>query len=210
MHSEFDPSLINFGPMVKNSYGSDMCYLSYGDKKQPIYLQTPVNMYCPFGVSQKQWRDQAEKSVSIVVAFRNVKTDPKMAHFCNKVIELDSIIRSKAAERGWSNTRSYRPLIDLKPTKYSRTMQVKIPFQKGTTTAEIYSESKQKVNLDYITKNSTVCCLLKLKCVWFMNDAFGVTWNLTQVCVTSQPQKSLVCPVKEVESDKAALRFLDM
>lgn len=94
-----------------------------------------------------------EKSYSIDVAFRDLRTDPAIKKFHDTM--LDNVILSKAEERSqeWFGNpmpsdviaEFYRPLVKApKDPRYSPTMKIKIPVSKqGVPTPEIYSETKE-------------------------------------------------------------------
>jgi len=51
--SEFDANKVNFGEARNLSNGKiRMIPVTYGDNKEPLVLQTPMNMRVPFGVSK--------------------------------------------------------------------------------------------------------------------------------------------------------------
>jgi hypothetical protein len=213
LYSDFDPALINFEPIARNKRGGKVCYLSYGPSKQRIYLQTPPNVSCPFGVGIFEDEKTGDKSYSIDIAFRDLQTDPKMKKFYDKMLEINNVVLARAVERStewFGKTMSkdvvrefYRPLVkDPKDQKYSPTMKIKIPMANGVPVPDIYSEAREKVALDYITKGSTLRCLLELRTVWFVNKNFGVTWQLVQTGVTSRPQKFVGYAFKEDEEDE--------
>lgn len=211
LYSNFDPKLINFDPITRNKKGGKMCYMSYGPTKKRIFLQTPPNMACPFGVGQYV-ADNGDISYSIDVAFRDLDTDPKMKLMYDKMAALNEVMLNQAVKNSaeWLGkamskdvvAEFYRSLIkDPKDPKYSPTMKIKIPMSNGQPTADIFTEDKEKTNLDYVTKGSTVRCLVELKAVWFVNKTFGCTWQLVQAGVTTRPQKFSGWAFKEDETN---------
>lgn len=202
-YSEFDPSLVKFGPVGRYSKGGKFVPL-YGPSKQRIVIQTAILSW-PFGVSIYENPRTGEKTYSIDVAFRDLQTDPKIKTFYDKMLELNEVVLSEAADPSCSwfgkpmskevLNEIYRPLVKQpKDPRYSPTMKIKIPVAKGVPTPEFYNEAKELVSLDSITKGCTIVCILELRPVWFVNKTFGVTWQLVQACITGRasaggPQK---------------------
>lgn len=201
LYSNFDAAQINFDPITRNKKGGKMCYMSYGPNKKRIFVQTPPNLACPFGVSKYEDEKSGDISYSIDIAFRDMDTDPKMKVFYDKMAELNEVMLAQAVKNstewmGKTMSRDviaefYRSLIkEPKDPKYSPTMKIKIPMSNGAPSVDIFTEDKEKTTIDYITKGTTLRCLLELKTVWFINKTlFGCTWQLVQAGVTSRPQK---------------------
>jgi hypothetical protein len=214
LYTNFDASLINFDPITRNKRGGKMCYMSYGPAKKRIFVQTPP-LACPFGVGQYVDEKSGEISYSIDVAFRDLETDAKTKTFYDKMLGLNDVILTHAVKNsgewlGKTMSRDvvaefYRSLIkDPKDPKYSPTMKIKIPLVNSQPSVDIFSEDKEKVALDYVTKGSTIRCILELKAIWFVNKNFGCTWQLVQAGVVSRPQKFVGWAFKDDDEDDAS------
>jgi hypothetical protein len=118
-HSVFNPTLLTVNGLRRYGNGGKFCPVSYGPNNQAINLQTPFNLFCPFGVSV--WDNKGEKSYSINVSFQDLQTDPRMKNLYDTMLELDEYILDKATEKslawfGKPLTREvlaglYRPLV---------------------------------------------------------------------------------------------------
>lgn len=201
LYSNFDTTLINFDPVSKNKNGGKMCYMSYGPSKKRIYVQTPANLACPFGISKYEDVKTGEVSYSLDATFRDMDSDPKMKLFHDKMDELNERILTEAVKNSgeWFGKpmskdviqEFYRNIIKLPkdPSKYAPILKIKIPMSNGQPNVDIFSEDKEKVDIQYVTKGSTLRCIMELKAIWFINKNFGVTWQLVQAGVTTRPQK---------------------
>ena len=56
-------------------------------------------------------------------------------------------------------------------------------------TAKFFDEKRQQCGIEYLSKGSTVRCIVELDRIWFVNKNFGVTWRVSQAAVATRPQR---------------------
>lgn len=219
LYSAFHPSGIHFGAPDRNRNGGKFVPLTNADgSKKRITIQTPA-LSMPFGVSAYREKPEADiQSYSIDVSFRNLDTDPKLGEFMAKMQELDahlleaSVKNSKEWFGGKQKSKetledNYRKLIKQHPEgKYPAVMKVKVPIQNGQPACMFFDENRQPVNIEYLTKGTTIKLILEMDRVWFVNNTFGVTWRALQGAVVSRPSRmDKYSMIDDDESDEALL-----
>lgn len=223
LYSSFHPSGVKFGPVDRNRNGGKFVPLlsSDGAAKKRYTIQTPtLNM--PFGVSAFREKPDAEvQSYSIDVSFRNLESDPKAAEFLAKMRELDAkMVEAAVANcKEWFGGKqksketledNYRKLIKDHPEgKYPPVMKIKIPIQNGQPSAAFFDENRQPVDIEYLTKGTTIKLILEVDRVWFVNNTFGVTWRALQGAVVSRPSRMEKYSMLDDDDSDAAILGLD-
>jgi hypothetical protein len=66
---------------------------------------------------------------------------------------------------------------------------VQVQLQDGMPTAKFFDEKRQQCGIEYLSKGSTVRCIVELDRIWFVNKNFGVTWRVSQAAVATRPQR---------------------
>lgn len=217
LYSAFHPSGIHFGPVDRNRNGGKYVPLTTADgAKKRFTIQTPP-LSMPFGISAFREKPDAEvQSYSIDVSFRNTDTDPRVAEFLRKMEEVDvrmleaSVQNSKAwfgkVKSKDTLEDNYRKLIKAHPQgKYPPVMKIKIPLQNGQVSSMFFDESKKPVDIDYLTKGTTIKLILEMDRVWFVNNTFGVTWRAMQGAVVSRPSRMDTYSMIDEDVDDATL-----
>lgn len=191
LHSEFAPrDDVKFSPVTKTAKGSKIVYAN-GRHGGKVRIQTPV-MSAPFGVSKFDDAATGNSSYSLDLSFRDMDTDEKIGKFletCRAFDEhvLDVAVSNSKEWLGKEMSREivkefYRSLVrDPSDPKYKPTIRLKIsPY------TEFYDENHNRVELDYITKGSSVRCIVEVS-TWFVNKSFGVSLRILQAQVVSRP-----------------------
>lgn len=221
LYTAFDPSIIGFGPLDRNRNGGKFVPLLGADgQKKRFTIQTPA-MPLPFGVSAYREKPDGDiQSYSIDVSFRGADTDPKIAEFQNKMVQLDArmLEASVANSKDWFGKQksidtledNYRRLVKEHPeNKYPPVMKVKVQVVNGAPNVSIFDENKNPVGIDYIIKGCSIKLILEMDRVWFVNNSFGVSWRALQVAVVSRPSRmdgySMIDDDDDAMTDEALL-----
>tara|TARA_B100001996_G_C18623071_1_gene578564 strand:- start:372 stop:1046 length:675 start_codon:yes stop_codon:yes gene_type:complete len=204
----FDANMINYADVKKNSMGGNMVYLSYGEEKQRMTLQTP-EMSAPFGVSTFTDDKTGAVKYSIDCSFRGMNDDPKLKLFSEKMQDFDKMMVNTAVKNSkeWFGKKMtkevveelYRPIVKpaKDPEKYAPTMKMKI---RNIDTVEVYDHNKNAVTSEKLVKGSKLKSIIECSSIWFVNKSFGVSWNLVQVLM-SIPDKVSGFSIKEDSDD---------
>lgn len=191
LHSAFNTSLLNFAPVSKTAKGGKIVYVTYNNNSR-LKLQTPI-MAAPFGVSRFDDANNGS-SFSLDLSFKGSDTNIKIGNFLGKCREFDELMLDVATKnsKAWLGKETskelvgefYRKLIreSSDPTKYAPTMRLKL-----TPNTEIYDEKSNRVDLNYITKGSTLRAIVEVSSVWFVGKNFGVSFRIAQLAVVSRP-----------------------
>jgi hypothetical protein len=204
LYSAFDASTLQFGTLEKNKKGGKMVNLfttGPDNAKKRVVIQTPT-VAVPFGVTPYQEATTGEvQSYSLDISFRNADTDPRIADFLAKMRALDDVVLDAAVARSkeWFGKAMSKELVqefmrrivkDSVNKQYPPVLKIKVPVVNGQPTSQFYDENRQPVDIDYITKGSTIKMILELSpSVWFVNKNFGVTWRLLQSAVITRPKR---------------------
>ena len=197
LHSSFDPKSVKFSALSKTSKGGKIVYLNFPDSRK-IVLQTPV-MSAPFGVSSFEDSSDGKRSYSLDASFKGYDTNPKLASFLTKCREFDDMLIDVATEnsRSWFGKDMTKEMLsvlfrksirDPNDVKYAPTLRQKI-----TPSTEYYDEHQNKVDMDYITKGTSFKAIVEISSVFFVGTTFGVTWRISQLAVTSRPDRLSGC-----------------
>ena len=68
-------------------------------------------------------------------------------------------------------------------------VRAQVQLQDGMPTAKFFDEKRQQCGIEYLSKGSTVRCIVELDRIWFVNKNFGVTWRVSQAAVVTRPQR---------------------
>lgn len=189
LHSAFEPSAIQFGPLSKTSKGGKIVYLNF-PHKQRIRVQTPI-MSAPFGISTFDDPSGGQQSFSLDASFRGTEK----TGFLEKCRALDTLVLETAASRSkeWFGKAQSVDVVgelmrkivrDPNDPKYAPTMRLKI-----TPTTDFYNETEEQVDMAYIVKGTSFRAIVELSSVWFVGKSFGVTWRVVQLAVVSRPEQ---------------------
>lgn len=193
LHSSFEPSSVKFAPISKTSKGGKIVYLNFPNN-QKIILQTPV-MSSPFGISTYDDASDGKRSYSLDASFKGHDTNAKLDSFLTKCRGFDDILIDEATKNSklWFGKEMSKDMVSVlfrksirDPTdpKYAPTLRLKI-----TPSTEYYDEHQSKVDMDYITKGTSFRAIVEISSVYFVNKSFGITWRISQLAVTSRPDR---------------------
>ena len=193
LHSAFLPSSVKFGSIAKTSKGGKIVYLNFPNN-QKIVIQTPV-MSSPFGVSTYDDASDGKRSYSLDASFKGLDTNPKLDSFLTKCRGFDELLIDTATEnsKAWFGKEMTKDMVsvlfrksirDANDPKYAPTLRLKI-----TPSTEFYNEHQEKVDMEYITKGTSFRAIVEISSVFFVSKTFGVTWRISQLAVTSRPDR---------------------
>jgi hypothetical protein len=193
LHSQFDPFAINFSIISKTNKGGKIVFLSF-DNNERIKIQTPV-LSAPFGVSSYDDGTGQPRSHVLDASFKGYESNAKISAFLGKCRAFDERLLNAATEHSntWFGKAMSKELVseflrrsvrEPNDPKYAPTLRMKI-----TTGTEFFSERREPVKMEYVTKGSTFRAILELSSVWFLNKNFGVTWKIAQLAVVSRPDR---------------------
>ena len=194
LHSSFEPSSVKFGSIAKTSKGGKIVYLNFPNN-QKIVIQTPV-MSSPFGVSTYDDASDGKRSYSLDASFKGIDTNPKLDSFLTKCRGFDELLIDTATEnsKAWFGKDMSKDMVSVlfrksirdanDAVKYAPTLRLKI-----TPSTEYYDEHQNKVDMEYITKGTSFRAIVEISSVYFINKSFGVTWRISQLAVTSRPDR---------------------
>lgn len=199
MYTAFTPANLQFLASEKNRKGGKIIPIS-SNGNRTIRIQTPA-VTLPFGVTPyMDPKTNETESYSMDISFRGHDTDPRLADFLARMIQLDEVLLTAAVTNskdwfGKSHNKDLvaeflRKLVKHDPTgRYAPTMKVKVPSIRGEPTCNFYDEAARPVSIDAFEKGCTVKLIIELSTVWFVNKNFGVTWRLQQAQVVDRPKR---------------------
>src|SRR6056300_1309878 len=185
----FRPSSIGFSKLRKNKSGGKAVYIQCDNKK--LYLQLPW-MRSPYGLSSYTDDTTGRTSYSLDLSF-----DPDnegAQELKEKLLELDALIVDTVAKNSkeWLGKEFakevlqqalYKPLVRPGKEEYPATLKLKILTNRdGGFVPEAYNMKRERMQLDSIEKGQRVLCLVEVNQIWFIDNKFGVTLRLQQLC----------------------------
>ena len=185
-YSEFDVSKLNFTAYKQNGAGRGGSVANvYGGTGKPLYLQTPVGLRVPFGVSVYPDSDPPKKSIdydmagqeAFVAVIRAVEEKAKEFAIANsqQLFGISDAEEAKAMCR--FNFRS-----SIKPGKppYSDTFKTSVESRGFNDQIMVFvAINKEKSRygvLEDVAKQSTTTAILELKNMWVVDGKFGCKW----------------------------------
>lgn len=198
LHSAFDPAVVEFSTaLAKTNKGNKIVYVNFPGN-QRVRIQTPV-MSAPFGISSFDEVSTGVKSYSLDASFRGMEEDPKLAGFLDKCRGLDACLVDAATtnSREWFGKQKSRESIedlvrklvrDPNDPKWAPTVRFKInTHNDGSIATEFFDENQERVAPEYFVKGSAFRAIVELSSVWFVQNSFGITLRVSQVCVVNRP-----------------------
>jgi hypothetical protein len=185
----FHPSSISFSKLRKNKSGGKGVYLQCDNKK--LLLQLPW-MRCPFGLSS--YTDDATGRTSYSLDLSFDESNEKAQVLKEKFQELDALIVDTVAanSKEWLGKEFakevlqqalYKPLVRPGKEEYPSTLKLKVLTNRdGGFVPEAYNMKRERMQLDSIEKGQRVLCLVEVNQIWFIDNKFGVTLRLQQLC----------------------------
>ena len=99
--------------------------------------------------------------------------------------------------------------------QYPPLVKAKIPIFNGKPSTLVFNEAGEQVDLDYVSKGSTVRAMIEVSSIWFMSGrTFGISLRVVRIGVVEKPRKveEMDFCVDEDDTgmiDAAATAFLD-
>ena len=209
LSSEFSADNVSFKEPRKNAIGGQSILLNYYNdstkKNGPLILQTP-KMRIPFGhdMSESDNGGPARYSVNASLA-SNDSQNANLNLFTEIIKDLDVCVKKAAVELSelWFGKRQKAEVLEefyksaekkSKNDKYPSTLKMKLPTKvvgdKSVPQFDIYSESKELVNildensldLSCLEKGSEIVAIIQCTGVWFVGKTqFGLGWKVVQL-----------------------------
>ena len=207
--SEFDVNNVSYKEPKKNQIGGQSILLNYSNpttrKNGPLILQTP-KMRCPFGPDVSESDNGGPTRYSINSSLANDESQNNNLKVFTQVIqELDTFTKQTAAELSelWFGKRQKPEVLEefyksaekkSKNDKYPSTLKMKLPVKivgdKTIPQFDVYSESKEIVNildengldLSCLEKGGEIVAIIQCTGVWFVGKTqFGLGWKIIQL-----------------------------
>lgn len=207
--SDFSAENVSFKEPRKNAVGGQSILLNYYNpstkKNGPLIMQTP-KMRIPFGhdVSESDNGGPCRYSLNASMATSDSQNN-NLVLFTNIIRELDSVTKKTGVDLSeqWFGKRQKAEVLEefyksaekkSKNGKYPSTLKLKLPVKivgdKTVPQFDIYSESKEPVNivddsgidLSCLEKGSEIVAIIQCTGVWFVGKTqFGLGWKVVQL-----------------------------
>ena len=199
MYKRFDATKITCDELMKNKAGGNQVNLKYDTTLKNIVIQTPV-VSAPFGLSEYMPDMNTDPKYSIDVSFKGYEEDNKISTFLTIIQNIDKQMIDLAVENShkwFGKTMSrevveelYRPLVkpSKQPEKYAPTLKCKI---RNVSRVEAFTKDREVYDVMNLQPGCTIKLLLGFSPVWFVNKQFGITLNVLQMEINSQPSGKL-------------------
>jgi len=195
---EVELSQIKFGEIKKHSKGGMFVNVSYGTEGSKLTIQTPV-LRIPFKVERKvdEFNPAAEPQVNFSVSLDNIDNDPQIKAFVDMVRGVDEQVKKYAVSNAGTFfpgkipspeiiSFQYRSAIkEPKDPKWAPTMRFKVYSRSGKPSVSI-TEGDEQLDIDSLSQNSKVVCLVVPSSLWFVGGQFGLTWALNSCKIIEQ------------------------
>jgi len=146
----------------------------------------------PFKVEPKvdQSNPTEPGQLSFVVSLENESTDPQVKTFVEMVRGVDEQVKQfalshahtffpgKAPSSEVINFSYHSAIKPPKDPKWSPVMRFKIYNQSGKPSLTI-TEGDEQVDIDSLSQNTKVRCLIVPSSIWFVGGQFGLSWTLS-------------------------------
>ena len=200
-------SNITFSDLKKQGKGGFVAYINYqaGDKSQRLVLQTP-KIFCPFGASTYKKEELPTGQIPKYTVPMSLDTKDKNIKTLKTLLEsIDELVLNKALkdkkwlkQLGQKNSKKvsldklemlYTKIVkESNNDKYPDSFTPKVPvdWKNSTPALQLYSKSKQKLEITFdnieklLPKLSEIKGLIQISHVWFVSKKFGVTLKILQ------------------------------
>lgn len=160
-------------------------------------IQTP-KLRLPFGMQQYDGKDDKSNSYSLSLSLDNYRDlSNHECEFLKGIKSIDEHIKALAIEnsQAWFRKAMKKDVIDelfsssiKESSDWPPTMRCKLPFYQGKFNCDFYDQSRQKCNVDSIIQGCHIIGLVNVTSIWFVNNRFGVSWQLKQLQVFQPPK----------------------
>ncbi len=201
--SQFSPTNLIPSAPKRNQNGGLRIDLDY---KDPVlngshYLVQTPKLRLPFGMQQyggEEKKDDKSSSYSLSLSLDNYRDlSSHENEFLKGIKAIDEHIKSLAIENSqtWFRKSMKKDVIEelfsssIRETKdWPPTFKAKLPYYNGKFNCDFYDQSRKKCQVDSITQNCHIIGLVNVTSIWFVNNRFGVQWQLKQLQVFQSPK----------------------
>ena len=214
--SSFSPSNLVTSAPKRNQNGTLRIDLEYKDASlngSHYLVQTPKSRL-PFGMQQYGKEGTEEKtsySLSLSLdSYRDLSSHE--CEFLKGVKAVDDHIKALAVENSlqWFRKTMKKDVIEelfspsiRESNDWPPTFKCKLPYYSGKFNCDFYDQSKKKCQIDSIVQNCHIIGLVNVTSIWFVNNRFGVQWQLKQLQVFQPPSYDKFMITGCDESEKA-------
>jgi len=201
---EVDPSKIKFGEIKKNPKGALFVNLNYENEGERLIIQTPV-LRIPFKVERKidetNTNPEAQNQLNFVVSLDNMEHDAQVRGFTEMVRAVDEQVKKYALKNASTFFPGKTPSPDVvnfqyrsaikepKDPKWAPVMRFKIYNRSGKPAVSV-TEGQEQLEIDSLSQNTKVMCLITPSSVWFIGGQFGLTWTLSNCRIIEHGEAS--------------------
>jgi len=198
--SQFKPNNLVASAPKRNQNGGLRIDLEY---KDPIlngshYLVQTPKLRLPFGMQQYDGKDEKSSSFSLSLSLDNYRDlSNHECEFLKGVKAIDEHIKALALENSqmWFRKSMKKEVIDelfsssiRESSEWPPTFRCKLPYYNGKFNCDFYDQSKKKCDVEHIMQNCHVIGLVNITSLWFINNRFGVSWQLKQLQIFQPPK----------------------
>lgn len=198
--SAITPSNLRATAPKRNPSGGFRIDLEYKDailNGSHYLIQTP-KLRLPFGL--QQFNDEKEKRSSYSVSLSLDNYRDLTSHECEflkGIKAIDEHIKAMALENStsWFRKTMKKDVIDelfsssIRETNdWAPTFKCKLPYYNERFNCDFYDQNRQKCEYESIIQNCHVIGLVNVSSIWFVNNRFGVSWQLKQVQIFQPPK----------------------
>lgn len=184
----------------RNQLGGLRVDLDYRDPSlngSHYLIQTP-KLRLPFGMQVYDKKEDGKESYSLSLSLDNYRdlSNPE-CEFLKGIKQIDEHIKALAIENSmpWFKKSMKKDVIDelynssiKESAEWPPTFRVKLPYYNGKFNCDFYDASRKKCEVDHIVQNCHVIGLVNVSSIWFVNNRFGVQWQLRQLQVFQPPK----------------------
>ena len=185
----------------RNQLGGLRIDLDYKDPSlngSHYLIQTP-KLRLPFGMQcYDKDSDKSKESYSLSLSLDNYRdlSNPE-CEFLKGIKQIDEHIKALAIENSvtWFKKSMKKDVIDelysssiKESSEWPPTFRVKLPYYNGKFNCDFYDASRKKCEVDSIVQNCHIIGLVNVSSIWFVNNRFGVQWQLRQLQVFQPPK----------------------
>jgi hypothetical protein len=143
-------------------------------------------------------KDEKSSSYSLPLSLDNYRElSSAECEFLKGIKAIDEYVKALAIEnsQAWFRKSMKKDVIDelftssIKESyEWPPTFKCKLPYYNGKFNCDFYDQSRKKCEVDSITQNCHIIGLINITSIWFINNRFGVTWQMKQLQVFQTPK----------------------
>lgn len=199
--SQFTPSNLTPSVPKRNQNGGLRIDLDYKDQilnGSHYLIQTP-KLRLPFGMNQfDSGNGKENNSYSLNLSLDNYRDLSNYeCEFLKGIKSIDEHIKALAIEnsQAWFRKSMKKDVIDelftssiKESNDWAPTFRAKLPYYNGKFNCDFYDACRKKCEVDSITQNCHIIGLVNVSSIWFVNNRFGVSWQIKQLQVFQPPK----------------------